>query len=256
MPFEAAKALAATFCWGIRYALTPVFGLDFLDLCIDEDDSCFGRMRIDPTIIQQCTEQANEYRLLSTDSSGSGSPVSVTSSPKIPKMPKMSKIPKKTGRFVRSKPLRTLEIQSGCISDSKQSPIYIASPSSPQDSGWTALNTPRSMEQHCYSPTSLPLIDSVIGPRDSYSVTSDDLDSYITDQETTPKRKQIGSDKCRNVIDTRVHVSIEEESPPGKRLREHHTNDETDVANTLLTMRYGQNIAADSVPQSQGSPNC
>ncbi|KAJ5505257.1 hypothetical protein N7453_004214 [Penicillium expansum] len=34
MPYEAARAMAATFCWRIRYALTPLFGTEFPAMCI------------------------------------------------------------------------------------------------------------------------------------------------------------------------------------------------------------------------------
>lgn len=64
MPFEAAKAIAATFCWRIRYALTPIFGVEFLSLCIPPDDSSFGRMVIDPSIVRAAAISANQYRLL------------------------------------------------------------------------------------------------------------------------------------------------------------------------------------------------
>lgn len=64
MPFAAAKAVAATFCWKIRHILTPVFGIDFLSLCIHPDDPRFGRMVIDPSIIREATETANQYQLL------------------------------------------------------------------------------------------------------------------------------------------------------------------------------------------------
>ncbi|RAL03927.1 putative APSES transcription factor Xbp1 [Aspergillus ibericus CBS 121593] len=62
MPFEAAKALAATFCWRIRYVLTPLFGLDFPSRCIPPEDSRYGDMRIDPAIILQATREAAYYR--------------------------------------------------------------------------------------------------------------------------------------------------------------------------------------------------
>ncbi|RDW65709.1 putative APSES transcription factor Xbp1 [Aspergillus mulundensis] len=65
MPYEAAKAVSATFCWKIRYALTPLFGADFPDLCTHpEDRARFGRMIIDPSIVQIATEKANYYRTL------------------------------------------------------------------------------------------------------------------------------------------------------------------------------------------------
>ncbi|EEH41202.1 hypothetical protein PAAG_03488 [Paracoccidioides lutzii Pb01] len=64
MPFEAAKAVAATFCWKIRYALTPLFGVEFLSICIPPEDSRFGRMVIDPSIVRDATNSARKYRLL------------------------------------------------------------------------------------------------------------------------------------------------------------------------------------------------
>ncbi|KAL4808142.1 hypothetical protein BDV18DRAFT_158254 [Aspergillus unguis] len=65
MPYEAAKAVAATFCWRIRFALIPLFGEDFPDSCISPDDrSRFGRMVIDPSVVQLATQKANDYRML------------------------------------------------------------------------------------------------------------------------------------------------------------------------------------------------
>ena len=62
MPFEAAKAVAATFCYPIRYALTPVFGLDFVPLCIKPGVEGFGQMVIDPNIVRKCSVQATKFR--------------------------------------------------------------------------------------------------------------------------------------------------------------------------------------------------
>jgi hypothetical protein len=54
MPYEAAKAVAATFAWPIRYMLTPIFGPGFPDMCIEPtsliDPPDF---RIDPGIIDR-----------------------------------------------------------------------------------------------------------------------------------------------------------------------------------------------------------
>lgn len=65
MPFETAKAIAATFCWPIRCVLTPIFGLDFLDMCIHpQDRALYGRMIIDQAIVEKATEMTNYYRAL------------------------------------------------------------------------------------------------------------------------------------------------------------------------------------------------
>ncbi|CRG90834.1 hypothetical protein PISL3812_07880 [Talaromyces islandicus] len=62
MPYEAAKAVSATFCWGIRYALTPLFGRDFPSMCVPPESPQFGKMIVDPEIVRRSTETANQYR--------------------------------------------------------------------------------------------------------------------------------------------------------------------------------------------------
>ncbi|OJD18167.1 hypothetical protein AJ78_01779 [Emergomyces pasteurianus Ep9510] len=71
MPFEAAKAVAATFCWKIRYALTPLFGVEFLSMCIHPEDPRFGRWIIDQSIVHDATNSARQYRLLERRSGSS-----------------------------------------------------------------------------------------------------------------------------------------------------------------------------------------
>lgn len=68
MPYEAAKAVAATFCWDIRYALTPLFGTDFPSLCIPPHSRQFGKMTIDPEIIREATGLSSKYRQLEYES--------------------------------------------------------------------------------------------------------------------------------------------------------------------------------------------
>lgn len=61
MPFETAKAVAATFCYNIRFALTPLFGTDFPTQCIQPHEPAFGKMTIDATIIKRATELSRRY---------------------------------------------------------------------------------------------------------------------------------------------------------------------------------------------------
>lgn len=61
MPFETAKAVAATFCYNIRFALTPLFGTDFPSQCIQPHERSFGKMTIDPEIIKTATELSKGY---------------------------------------------------------------------------------------------------------------------------------------------------------------------------------------------------
>lgn len=65
MPYDAAKELAATFCWKIRHALTPVFGTDFPAKCVHPTERRrYGVMVIDTEITRVATEQANFFRSL------------------------------------------------------------------------------------------------------------------------------------------------------------------------------------------------
>lgn len=61
MPFETAKAIAATFCYEIRFVLTPVFGTDFPSKCLLPGDPNFKNMVIDREIIQRATELSTRY---------------------------------------------------------------------------------------------------------------------------------------------------------------------------------------------------
>jgi len=63
-PYEAARAMAARFCWRIRFALTIVFGKDFPGDCLDpeKDKDEFGRYNIDPAIIAACTERVRRLK--------------------------------------------------------------------------------------------------------------------------------------------------------------------------------------------------
>lgn len=53
-----------TFCWEIRYALTPLFGRDFPYHCMKPDDKDYGSMTVDSTVVYHCVEQARRYREL------------------------------------------------------------------------------------------------------------------------------------------------------------------------------------------------
>jgi hypothetical protein len=85
MPFEAAKAVAATFCWNIRHALTPIFGVEFPSQCIPPESDRFGEMVIDCNITKRCTEEARAYRSMETLSSSITT--SVIRSPLTPDSP-------------------------------------------------------------------------------------------------------------------------------------------------------------------------
>ncbi|KAF9700295.1 hypothetical protein EKO04_001253 [Ascochyta lentis] len=62
MPYQAAREIAATFCWDIRWALTPVFGNDFPQICRPPQHPYFARFVIDPQVVSFCAEETDRFR--------------------------------------------------------------------------------------------------------------------------------------------------------------------------------------------------
>lgn len=175
MPYDAAKAIAATFCYKIRYALTPLFGLDFPGMCISPLDKVrYGHMIIDPAIVQKSTEMANYYRMLELRS------------PAVSSLPGPRSIASSTERdgttagiFAAKKQLfphshrkqtdnlsTTSTASSGCSvsPDGYNSDTYSVSPISPCRTGFTPVNAPRSTDAIYYPSASS---HTSTGPRSS-----------------------------------------------------------------------------------------
>lgn len=215
MPFEAAKAVAATFCWKIRYALTPLFGLDFPSLCVPlEDRARFGRMIIDPAIVQQATEKANTYRMLELQSSPTSLLRATASYPSpspaatdiglgmgigigmgkgkqilLPKTATSSSSAKRTCLDNLSS-----SGSSGYDSSPEQSDSYCVSPASPYRNSFTPVNTPRSS-----------------GPADSGS----GVNSVVPSPQEVLARISLMSDKVGRNGETDADADAEADSDEG-----------------------------------------
>ncbi|KAI9811083.1 MAG: hypothetical protein M1827_005665 [Pycnora praestabilis] len=146
MPYEAAKAVAATFCYNIRYTLTPLFGPSFISLCIPPDDPRFGRMIIDRDIVRQCTTAAHELRSLGGERGVTPAHKSTATShdgaTPVSQLGCMGWRPK----MLRPQPMKAAppDAESGYGTDTDQSDRYMCSPRTPPESEWTAELTPRS----------------------------------------------------------------------------------------------------------------
>ncbi|KAF3482594.1 putative APSES transcription factor Xbp1 [Arthroderma uncinatum] len=153
MPFEAAKAVAATFCWKIRYALTPLFGVGFLSECIPPSDEMFGRMIIDPAIVRSATITALQYRNMELEKSSSsripGSNVSyLPLKPRAEQQTNMKRLRPK-GHSGRPDDEDVMEVDSRGQHQHQIPSYYRHQPYSPSmlpNSGWTPANTPRSTQ--------------------------------------------------------------------------------------------------------------
>ena len=145
MPFEAAKAVAATFCWNIRYALTPVFGTDFPDQCIQPGSDRFGEMVIDCNVTRRCTEDARAYRAMETRASPGAA--QLLRSPLTPDSPDFQRHVKQ----LRPKALKIGCTNSGYSTDAGTDDNYAtgsSTPHTPYRNTWTPANTPRSIVQY------------------------------------------------------------------------------------------------------------
>ncbi|KAI9780944.1 MAG: hypothetical protein M1839_006382 [Geoglossum umbratile] len=129
MPFEAAKAVAATFCYYVRYAFVPIFGEDFLSLCARPEGPRYGLMIIDKDIVRRCTMAANELRLLNNDGSPSReASVAPNSKPVTPRTPKRLLSKSLRPRILK---IDREEVESGYGTDTDASERYAGSPVTP-----------------------------------------------------------------------------------------------------------------------------
>lgn len=145
MPFEAAKAMAATFCWNIRYALTPLFGVDFPSLCIKPEDPVFAHMVIDDKIVRDCTATARAFCALSRGEPHAGTP----------SVKPASSLKTWSTKSPRTNLDSPADSESGYGTDTDRSDKYLSSPQTPLTTGWTALNTPvSSTRTNCGTPSS------------------------------------------------------------------------------------------------------
>lgn len=139
MPYSAAKAVAATFCHSIRYALTPIFGKDFANICTPPSDANFASFRIDSEIVRRCAAEANRWRLMGA---GEARQTPARGTPCALPTPRSAY----SGSDWSPKPLRprvakVTDVESGYGTDTDQSENYECSPRTiPKSRGWTSVN--------------------------------------------------------------------------------------------------------------------
>ncbi|KAL1652416.1 hypothetical protein SLS61_005019 [Didymella pomorum] len=62
VPWQAAREIAATFCWDIRWALTPVFGNDFPQMCRPPNDRGYSKFVINPDTVRFCASETTRFK--------------------------------------------------------------------------------------------------------------------------------------------------------------------------------------------------
>ncbi|KAF2773464.1 hypothetical protein EJ03DRAFT_132447 [Teratosphaeria nubilosa] len=73
MPYSCARAVCLTFCYPIRWALTPIFGPSFIKECLRPENGNFGRFKIPAEVIYNARLEADGMR--SDDGSRDGTPM-------------------------------------------------------------------------------------------------------------------------------------------------------------------------------------
>ena len=219
MPYEAARAIAATFCWEIRYVLTPVFGLSFPDDCTHPEDPLFLRISIEKGIIRHCTEMAHA---ILEKSQG----LSTKFSPRTPYFII-------TPKSLRPKPPVRHDYESGYCTDTDRS-----LPNSPQSSciEWTSVNMPRSFKHH-ESP------DPISGPASSESTSNKPIESPREIREGTNKRIQSNIDRGSECVTSERSSSLAVESP-AKRMKAFTLSEEARAAYTLMQLHMADETLA------------
>jgi hypothetical protein len=146
MPFECAKAVAATFCYNVRFALTPLFGPSFPDTCLHPTDVSYGSFKIDKSIIEQCTAETQLWLRRSdarqTPSASSRDP---SEAPGTPKLCSDSSSFPPWSKFKMLKPKLTKKggtPESGYGTDTDWSEASRRSPQISPRTTWASVNRP------------------------------------------------------------------------------------------------------------------
>lgn len=147
MPYEAAKAVAATFCWEIRHVLTPLFGPDFPSICVPTVNGKardFPHIKLDNSIILRAAHTARAYRNLEPDR---GFPSTITRNPTPASGHEDSFADRMPYRQIHPKvPRRSYADSVGSARDSSSEPSYCHSPQSTVTNSFTPVNVPRTAE--------------------------------------------------------------------------------------------------------------
>ena len=203
MPFEAAKAVAARFCYEIRYVLVPVFGPDFVSMCEECGNPSYLRLEVQPSIIQRCTEAATAIQAQSREPSVAVSPRTPAAHTRYAEGPSKSR---------RHKSTKAMDAESGYGTDSERSEKYLGPPDSPRSIEWTPVNSPRLALIETYRFLQQPPRNVTSTPRV--------LDSPVTSHSkrmTNNKRGISEIDEASRVESSSEHSSID--SPPSPKRR-------------------------------------
>ena len=242
MPYQAAKAIAATFCYDIRWALTPVFGNDFPYICLTPDDPCFAKFFIDPAIVRYCTQETTRFRDLG--------PMYEIQRPITPPRSEAPESrfgpPPLHAQAVKQRRARPADIESGYGTDTDRSDRYLFSPEVSPRTRFTPINrpqspySPRTAESSLMSsPASLRVPQGLLTPTSvPCEYPGEGLRTKRTHSKVTlydlPTNEAVNRPQTAGTVDS-AHGS---EVYGGE---DNHSHVEIDAAEMLLSLRDAEN---------------
>jgi hypothetical protein len=241
MPYDAAKAIAATFCYDIRWALVPVFGSDFPDKCFHPKNDGFAKFLIDPSIVQYCTMETNRFR-----TEGASYRISTSNIPSLRELPNMGfESAPWEDRVVKQRRARPTDIESGYGTDTdRHSDKYIVSPQVSPRTLWTSVN--RSMSPSSPRTVSSSNMGSPVstqGPPLIQLPTSVPGGYYDEPFRTKRTHSKVAfSDNCDDEVATRPWTAGTSKSDSCHVHDARHSQNDLVAAEIMLSLSSGDNM--------------
>lgn len=194
MPYECAKEICLTFCYKIRWVLTPVFGPEFVRNCLKEDHPGFEKFKIDRATVRnalEALERRKKAAEVASTQDTSGSDDNGLNNASVKQAASLKGIGKTLPpRNARPK-FKTTSVFTTNTSDSSRASSALASPAmSPKttysSSGFTAINNPA---QHKMAVAS-SLENSLLAAPWRPAAPKDELELYLASKHDQKKGKE------------------------------------------------------------------
>lgn len=240
MPYQAARAIAATFCYSIRWALTPVFGNDFPLICLPPDDPAFAKFVIDPAIVQFCTQETTRFRELGP-AYKVDRPVTPVAVEPLTSRPEQLPFSVEAVRQRRAQPADT---ESGYGTDTERSDKYLFSPEVSPRTRFTPINRPQSPRiaepLFVSSPVSMRAPPAMLSPTSApYECSGESFRTKRNHSKVAYYEHPIDEAVARPLTAATVDSAHGSELSGGD---EYHGHVDMDAAEMLLSLRTAGNV--------------
>ena len=210
--------MAATFCYDVRYALTPIFGTDFISLCLPAEDSGFKSMIVDPKTLQECVEDYAKLQKRASLNCGSYKK-------------RLGRRSQCIARSSKSKAYRAINPEgehtaaADCI-DKRLSSFQILTAAQRTIDGQEQM-TSQCLEQH-----NIPANATLQNPQPQRELS--------VNQSQTRKRRLTSADEDSYLADASIEPSTTSSVPPRRERRRRRAVSEIQAALTLMQLSRGE----------------